>query len=230
MSLPMPVKVAIIDSGIGPELDAAVGARVAMRVNEEGQVQCSAGERTDTLGHGTAVATLVLAHAPRCSLLSAQVFYAARPATVLVITAAMEWCIAAGARVINLSLGLRDDRRALREGCLAAISQGVLLVASSPARGATAYPAVYPGVLAVSGDIRCKNEDCSIIAQDSLFGASPLPPDGFSGGGASYAAARMAGRAAAFFETFPAATAADFKHHLLAIARFHGRERRQTVS
>ena len=238
----MPVKVAIVDSGIGPGLEGTVGARVALRLAEDGQVLCSAGDATDALGHGTAVARLVLAQAPRCSLLSAQVFHAARPTAARVIAAAIEWCVAEGARVINLSLGLRDDRSELRESCLAAISQGVLLVASQPARGAarcstnypaiypSIYPAIYPGVLAVNGDIRCGEGDCSSMGHALSFGASPLPPDGFSGGGASYAAARMAGRAGAFFETYPAATAADFKNNLLAIARFHGRERRRAVA
>lgn len=226
----MSVKVAIIDSGIGPGLDAEVGARVAMCLAEDGQVQCSAGDRTDSIGHGTAVASLILARASRCSLLSAQVFYAARPTAARVIAAAIEWCVAEGARVVNLSLGLRDDRRVLRDSCLAAISRDVLLVASHPARGATTYPAAYPGVLAVTGDIRCGDEDCSSIAQDRLFGASPLPPDGFPGGGASYAAARMAGLAAAFFDAYPAATAVDFRNHLQAIVSFHGREHRQAIS
>lgn len=222
-------KVAIVDSGIGPGLDANVVARVALCLSEDGQVQCSAGERTDAIGHGTAVASLILARAARCSLLSAQVFDAARPAAALVIAAAIDWCVAEGARVVNLSLGLRDDRRVLRESCLAAIARDVLLVASHPARGAVTYPAAYPGVLAVSGDIRCGEGDCSCIEHGLLFGACAMPPDGFSGGGASYAAARIAGLATAFFEAYPAATPLDFRNHLQASARFHGREQRQAV-
>lgn len=225
----MLVKVAIVDSGIGPGLDTDVDALVVMRLAEDGQVQCFAGDRTDSLGHGTAVASLILARAPRCSLLSAQVFYAAWPTAARVITAAVEWCVAEGARVINLSLGLREDRRELRDICLVAVSKGVLLVASHPARGGIAYPAAYPGVLAVTGDIRCGEEDYSSIEYDFLFGASAMPPDGFSGGGASYATARMAGFAAAFFERHPAATSVDFRNHLQATARFHGREHRQAV-
>ncbi len=223
----MRVKVAIVDSGIDATLDALVATRVALHLDEQGRVQCTAGDATDVLGHGTAVASLVLARASHCSLLSAQVFHAARPVAARVIAAAIEWCVAEGARVINLSLGLRDDRTELRDSCLAAISGGVLLVASHPARGAPTYPARYPGVLAVSGDIRCGERDCSSIAAAHLFGACGLPPPGFSGAGASYAAARMAGMAGAFFEACPAASASDFKHEVLASARFHGREQRQ---
>lgn len=226
----MLVKVAIVDTGIGAGLDRDVSARIAMCLSDDGQVQCSAGDGADPVGHGTAVAQLVLAQAGRCSLLSAQVFNTARPTAARVIAAAIDWCVAEGARVINLSLGLREDRSELRESCLSAIARGVLLVASHPARGATTYPAVYPGVLAVTGDIRCGVNECSSISPDRLFGASPLPPAGFSGGGASYAAARMAGQAASYFERNPVATPLDFRTHLQAISRFHGREHKQAFS
>jgi hypothetical protein len=230
MVLPMPLRVGIIDSGIGPTLGAAVAARVALRLAENGESLLARGDANDPLGHGTAVATLVMAHSPRSSLLSAQVFCAARPCTATVVADAIDWCVGEGARVINLSVGLREDRQVLRESCRAASEHGVVLVASSPARGGIVYPASHPGVIAVCGDARCAEGDCSSIARDRLFGASPLAPAGFAGGGASYAAARIAGRAAAFLEDHPAGTAADLRRHLLAICRFHGRECRQPVT
>lgn len=225
----MLVKVAIVDTGLSAELARAVGNRVALCLSDDGQVQSSAGDAADPVGHGTAVARLILARAGQCCLLSAQVFDAARPTAARVIAAAIDWCVAEGARVVNLSLGLREDRLELRESCRSAVARGVLLVASHPARGATTYPAAYPGVLAVTGDVRCGEGDCSSLAHDRLFGASPIPPDGLSGGGASYATARMAGQATAFFKLNPAATVRDFRIHLQAISRFHGREHRQFV-
>lgn len=222
----MPVKLAIVDSAIGELPGSVVAARLAFRLAADGRVLCAAGTAADPLGHGSAVAKLVLERAARCVLLSAQVFHANEPSAVQVIAAAIDWCVAQGARVVNLSLGLADDRRTLRDSCEAALAQGVLLVASWPARGGAAYPAAYPGVLAVNGDIRCGQGEFSCLAHE-LFGASALPPHGFSGGGASYATARIAGEAGAFFETFPTASAADFRNKLLAGARFHGRERRQ---
>jgi subtilisin family serine protease len=226
----MPVKVAIVDSGLGAALNAAVSDRVAIRLADDGRVQCLPADANDALGHGSAVAALVLAGAPHCALLSAQVFDAARAASVLAIAAAIDWAVGEGARVINLSLGLRDDRRVLRDSCHAAISQGVLLVASHPARGGVAFPAAYSGTLAVHGDSRCGEGDCSSILDDVLFGASPRPPAGFAGGGASYATARVSGLAAAFFDAYPAASAAEFRNRLFTTARFHGRERRSATA
>lgn len=226
----MPVKVAIIDSAIGPKLERAVDASMALRLAADGEVLCVPGEHGDAFGHGSAVAHLVLARAPACRLLSAQVFHGARPSAARVIGAAIDWCVESGARVINLSLGLLEDRAVLRHSCQDAIAHGVLLVASSPARGAPVYPANYPGVVAVCGDIRCDDADCSHLVHDVLFGASPRPPQCFPGGGASYAAARVAGQAAAYFDSHPGAAAVDFRAHLLTSARFHGRERRQSNS
>jgi len=226
----MPVKVAIIDTGIDPALGFNLTDRVAMRLDDEGKVQRSTSGEAESLSHGTAVARLILDRAPRCSLLLAEVFSAARPTAAQVVAEAISWCVEQGARIINLSLGLRDDRRTLRESCLSAISKDVLLVASHPARGPATYPAIYPGVLAVNGDIRCGDGEYSCLEHDHLFGASPLPPLGFSGGGASYAAARITGQAAAFFETHPAATSADFRTYLQAVALFHGREHRQAAA
>jgi hypothetical protein len=226
----MPVKVGIIDTGIGTALNMVVSARIGMRLDEAGNVQRFASSETDSFGHGTAVAHLVVDRATQCSLLSAEVFSAARPTAAQVVAEAIIWCVEAGARIINLSLGLRDDRRTLRESCQAAISQDVLLVASHPARGPATYPAIYPGVLAVNGDIRCGEGECSCLVHNQLYGASPLPPRGFSGGGASYAAARITGQAAAFFETYSDATSADLRTHLQAVALFHGREHRQAAT
>ena len=211
----MPVKVGIIDSGIAANFPVAQRLVLAE--------QSSA----DASSHGSAVASLVLSQAPRCVLLSAAVFDARLPTAAQLVAEAIHWCVAAGARVINLSLGLLEDRQILKQSCLDALSCGVLLIAAHPARGQPTYPAIYPGVLAVSGDIRCKEGDCSSLVPAHLFGASALPPQGFQGGGASFAAARITGLAAAFFADFKHATAADFWIYLQSVAAYHGRERKQ---
>lgn len=225
----MPVRIGIVDSGLDRELQAAADAQVRIASSADSPFGLAMAPEADTLGHGSAIARLVLARAPAARLLSAQVFAAGRPTSAFAIAAAIDWCVDRGARILNLSLGLLDDRAVLRESCLAAHARGVLLVASRAARGGVTYPAAYPEVLAATGDARCGEDDYSCLTPEDFFGASPRPPDGAPGGGASYAAARISGLAAAFFDKHPAAQAADFFDHLRAIARFHGRERRHAI-
>lgn len=198
----------------------------------------------DPVGHGTDVARLILAAAPGASLLSAQVFADRRPVSADAVAAGILWGVAQGAQLINLSLGLREDRWALRHACAAAQAAGVLLVASSPARGGPVFPAAYPGVLAVTGDARCAPGEWSLIepppsgrspADGVLVGICPNgPATGVRQGaprlataGASFAAARLCGVAAAWWacQASGAASAAAFLDYLDAGAAHRGRER-----
>jgi hypothetical protein len=251
----MPVKVGIVDSGLAPALAARLAG--AVTVVPGGQLLASAafvdaGAGTvhavpavaDPLGHGSQVAELILAAAPAARLACAQVFAARQPVTAEIVAAGLRWCVAHHVRVVNLSLGLREDRGALRAACATAAAAGVLLVASAPARGGPVYPAAYPGVLAVSGDARCAPGTWSLIDGLDLVGTSPWGPSAAAGtpsdrdggrppalspppppGGASFAAARLSGLAAAFFTDFPQGTAEDFRAALRAGAAFSGRER-----
>lgn len=224
----MPVKVGIVDSGIEADLAAAAEAQARMVLEAAGTVSLQASE-LDRLGHGSAIARLVLSRAPACRLLPAQVFAAGQPASALAVAAAIDWCVERGARIVNLSLGLFEDRAALRTSCQAAAARGVLLVASRAARGNPTYPAAYPEVLAVSGDARCAENEYTSIRTESFFAASPQPPAGYPCGGASYAAGRVSGLAAAFFTDHPAADVPSFLRHMNAIANYHGREQRRTT-
>ncbi|MBI2309080.1 MAG: S8 family serine peptidase [Rhodocyclales bacterium] len=229
----MPVKVALIDSGLSPALAAALGGRLragAGFVEDAFGVVRRQAAVADPLGHGTQVAGLVLAAAPSAELINAQVFVAGRPVSAAAVAAALHWAVAQGAQVVNLSLGLHDDRLALGLACAAAQAAGVLLVASAPARGGPIYPASYPGVLAVSGDARCGDGEWSLINGLALVGASPQGESPGRAGGASFAAARISGLAAARFEAAGALSAPAFRSLLRAGASFIGRERHQEES
>jgi hypothetical protein len=226
----MPVDVGIVDSGLAAGLAerlarphlVRLAASVAFVDTGDGMPQASL-PVADPLGHGSQVAELILAASPTARLRCAQAFTARRPVAANVVAAGVRWCVDQGARVINLSLGLRDDRPSLCAACAEAVDAGVLLVASAPARGCPVFPAAYPGVLAVSGDARCAAGAWSLIDCQGLVGAPPMGPKG--PGGASFAAARISGLAATFFDTFPRATAGDYRAYLQAGATFHKRER-----
>ena len=239
----MPVKVAVIDSGlsvaVASQLGVCLHGSVAFAADPSCGAVCSVAPVADCLGHGTEVTRLVMAAAPAAHLLSAQVFAGHDPVSSAVVAAAIDWAVVRGAQLINLSLGLRADSAVLRQACREAQAAGVLLVGSAPARGGPVYPATYAGVIAVSGDARCAPGQWSLIEctpeGTALIGACPgaQPRDATSsaehrvpGRGASYAAARITGILAAMLARTPANHRDDVLAYLATGAAFIGRERR----
>ncbi|MDD5247432.1 MAG: S8 family serine peptidase [Rhodocyclaceae bacterium] len=222
----MPVKVGIVDSGVDAALGAAVGGAVCVAADAGAAVGDGVG---DGVGHGTAVARIILALAPQARLFSARAFAAGRHGDAASVVRGIHWCLAQQARVVNLSLGLREDRDELRAACAAAADAGAIVVTACPARGAAVYPAAYAQVLAVSGDARCAAGNWSVLEPRRRYGAAPLAADAATPGGASFAAARVSGLAAAFLAARPQARPDDFRNWLDAQAAFHGRERRQAA-
>lgn len=218
----MPIRVAVIDSGIG--------AASALRVVAASVFVRSPGAPVpdDPPGHGRAVAALIAARAPRCELLDAQVLAAQQPTDVAVLAAAIDWSVAQGARLLNLSVGLRADRAPLRAACARAVATGVIVIAASPARGLPSFPAAYPRVIAVCGDARCAEDDWTYLDDKPHLGAAPHPPAAAPGGGASFAAARLCGIAAAFLAERTQAGDADLLQYLRRGAAHLGREFRES--
>ena len=226
----MKLRVGIVDGGFERVSPAALHAAAQFVGGEsDGVVRCEA-PHGPALPHGECVAGLVLGAAPAACLLDARVATVARPATPRLVAAAVDWCVAEGARVVNLSLGLADDRRVLREACEWAVGQGVLLVAAAPARGSPVYPARYPGVLAVSGDARCAPGEWSRLdpatASGAAWGTCPDAPGG-APGGASMAAARFTGIVANHLMQHPDTGLRGLVAHLAAFATWQGRENRR---
>ena len=188
-----PVRVGLIDSGIDAGLPVVAGRCFAPEAAER------RGGR-DPLGHGSAVARVLLEQAGDVELLAAQVFTNRRSCPAAWVAAALDWLVSRDAAVVNMSFGMARPDARLREACERAWRAGVVLVGAAPARGAPAFPSAYPGCLAVSGDARCAPEEISWLGTAAIdFGAYPfvLPCEPGAGGGASFAAARVAGRVAA---------------------------------
>ncbi|MGC2855808.1 S8 family serine peptidase [Novispirillum sp. DQ9] len=218
--------VAIIDSGLSPDLTGrAVAARGFAAVSDGVE---DAAVTADAVGHGSAVARLVTEAAPAARLLNAQIFHDRAATTPVVVAAALRWAVARRADIAVLSLGMRSDREALREACAEAVAAGMILVASAPARGLPVYPAAYPGVLRVSGDARCAAGEVSWFGDGiAEYGTCSLLVHGAAPtGGASFAAARLAGLLAAALWSGDLEPGQDPHAYLRARARFTGRERR----
>ncbi|AYG44888.1 peptidase S8 and S53 subtilisin kexin sedolisin [Pseudomonas sp. Leaf58] len=216
------VCVGIIDSGCSPEQGSSVrGARRFWL--EDGQLR--EGEMLpDQLGHGSAVLAALQREAGPMPVLVAQVFTAQASTSALQVAAALLWLVEAGATLVNLSLGLQQDRPVLHQACAEAQAAGVLLCASSPAQGGPVYPASYPGVIRVTGDARCAP------GQWSWLGTRQADFGGHVGAnnraGASLGCAALCGRIAALLREEPGLNHQQVHDWLRRHATFTGPERR----
>jgi subtilisin family serine protease len=154
------VKVAILDTGIDldhPDLAVAGGATFV-----EGTTSPD-----DDNGHGTHVAGTVAALvgngigvigvAPEAALYAVKVLDSGGSGSYSDIVAGIDWAVANGMQVINMSLGGRFDSQTLQDACDNAYAAGVLLVAAAGNSGNpagkgdnVAYPARYSSVIAVA--------------------------------------------------------------------------------
>jgi subtilisin family serine protease len=182
------IRIALIDSGVDARDAPRVVAARAFLCGEARE-EAVAGGRTrqpaapaaalreiqevagNVLGHGPALAKLLLAD-PRVELIVARVFGDALVTSAAQLAAALDWCAEQGARVANVSAGLREDREVLRRAVAKALAGGVIVVAAAPARGAPVYPAAYPRVVRATGDARCAPGEWSWLGSAQAdFGA-----------------------------------------------------------
>lgn len=150
-----PVKVAIIDTGISkdhPDLASNLkGGYNAINI---------AKSWNDDNGHGSHVAGIVAAlnntigvvgAAPLSDLYAVKVLSRSGSGFTSDVIEGIQWAMANGMQVANLSLGSSSDVQALHDAVIAARNAGMLVVAAAGNNsGAVIYPAAYPEVLAVS--------------------------------------------------------------------------------
>lgn len=216
------MKIGIVDSGCSREQGARVAASAAFVL--DGQTVRRVAPQDDRLGHGTRVTGILLGSAPQAQLLVAQVFRERLSTSAAQVAAAMDWAVLQGARLVNLSLGLREPRPVLAAACARALDAGVVLCAAVPAIGPTVYPAGFTGVLRVTGDARCAlGEIAALGAAHADFGAYVRPIDGsLAGAGASMACAHLARLAARHLAA--GGSAASLRDWLVTQSCYHGME------
>jgi hypothetical protein len=222
-----PPLIGLVDSGFaGRQAHRVAHAAAFMLV--DGQPRCGAAS-ADRLGHGSALIDVMAALAPAARFAVAQVFGARPAASAAQVAAAIDWLVAGGVQLINLSLGLTEDRAVLRTACARALRAGVVICAAAPARGMPVYPAAYPGVFRMTGDARCAREEISHLdTRHADFGAHVRPLDGrVAGGGASIGCAHLAGHLARYLGDGGAARLTAVRAWLIAQATYHGPEQRR---
>jgi hypothetical protein len=221
----------LLDSGLDPGLECAVIGSCRFGADDSGAV-VDLPTLPDPTGHGSTVARIILAQAPAARLLNAQVFSRPGATSPAIIARGLDWLVERNATLVNMSFGLRHDRRVLRQACECAIARGVILLAATPARGPRIYPSSYQGVIRVTGDARCHSHEISHLATAQAdYGACPGGPEHSrttpERGGASHAAAHLTGLIAAHLAD--GGSTGTVARWLRARACHHGPERRSAA-
>ncbi len=218
------LRIGVVDSGCSDDQQPVESAAFVL---EDGQLWLAEAE-SDQLGHGTRTIEVIKALVPDAEVISAQVFQSRLTTSAVQVAAAIDWLVEQGVQVINLSLGLRQDRPALREACEQALSAGVLICASSPARGEPVYPAHYPGVFRMTGDARCEREQISYLETEFAdFGACVLPLDTTRGhSGASLGCAHLSAHLLRYRGQAEQPSLSDARQWLIEQSDYQGPERR----
>lgn len=150
------VRVGMIDTGVSSQRSGVPSERLIRRSFHGGKTP------SDT-DHGSAVAALLAGQGhggsgllPHSELLAADVFFSHSDGTLISSAAAMaealDWLIARGARVINISVS-GPDNLLLKRSLETAARKGVVVVASAGNDGPSArpaFPAAYPQAIAVT--------------------------------------------------------------------------------
>jgi thermitase len=142
------VKIAVIDSGIDLNHPAFQGALVGQSdmwdwVDADSTPQDVKGSGSNHgYGHGTAVAGIVLQVAPKAKIMPLRVLDSAGNGDTANVIAAIDYAVAHGAKIINLSLGTDYDK-SLDNTIKSATKAGVFVIASSgnTGDGNITYPA-----------------------------------------------------------------------------------------
>ncbi len=227
------VKVCVLDSGVDATHPDLAGAVLPGKSFGE---SASADARSDSKGHGTAMAGLIAARgggdnnalgiAPGASILPV-----AGPASDYAsIADAIKYCVDNGAKVLNFSGGrpgaiAQDEKDAIAY----AIDHDVVVVTAMGNKGQISEPngfALLPGVIAVTGTMQSDaswpdswTNDSAVLSAPAIT-VSTFPKSKFSSGfgngfGTSDSAAIVSGTAALVRAKFPNLNAANVINRLI---------------
>jgi subtilisin family serine protease len=164
------VRVCVLDSGVelGHPLVGPVQRSVAVR-KEGDDVTIVEDEEGDLCGHGTACAGIIRSLAPECELTSVRVLGAGYTGSAAVLLAGLEWAIAEGFDIVNMSLSTTKKQYVdrLHELADAAYFNRTMLIASAHNMPVESFPWRFASVVSVGSH---ESEDPYVIY------ANPRPP------------------------------------------------------
>ena len=236
------VKIAVVDSGIDVNHED-LSSKIAGKYNADN----GSTNITDDIGHGTFVAGVAAAATNNghgiagagydTSLLGVKIADSSDELTVDDEIRGINWAVAHGADIINLSLGGTDYSAAEKAAVENAIARGVLVVAAAGNDATTVkqYPAAYPGVIAVGAVDTATNKRASFSSYGSwvtlaapgvnIEGTTPTKGSEFfpagryaKADGTSFSSPLVAGAAALLKASNPDLTVTQLRHALVASA------------
>lgn len=145
------VTVAVVDSGVNvphPHLPRVAGG---VSIDAEGR---ESSDYVDRLGHGTAAAAAIHEKAPDSEIFAVKVFDEELATTTSALVRAIDWSLERGVRLVNLSLGTPNERRADQLGPAVerAVRAGTLIVSAYEHEDRLWYPGSIEGALGVVAD------------------------------------------------------------------------------
>ena len=225
------VTVAIVDSGVERDHPAVGGKLIrSVRVEpgEEDPVVVDDPEAIDVVGHGTACAGIIHGLAPGADIISVRVLGPDNRGKGTIFAAGLEWAIAQGASVINLSLSSKSDAlfAVFHEIVDEAYFANVVLVSAANNVPGPSYPSLFASVISVAAHD---------IPDRWTWYYNPSPPVEFGSYGVdvdvawkdgsrmvatgnSFAAPHVAGLAALIRAKHPGATPFEVKAILAAVS------------
>ncbi len=196
-------------------------ADVGNGVDENGD-----GDVDEGVGHGTFVASLVLAVAPDATILPLRALNSDAFGTASGVAAAIAYAVEHGAKVINLSLGTTGNNPAIAYAVTNARSSGAVVTGAAGNDGLSSldYPAAQSQVLgttAVDGsDVRAAFSQYGSTADlcapgVEVIGAFPGAPSGTARwSGTSFSTAMVSGGAALLRQQHPAWSVLEIENRL----------------
>jgi hypothetical protein len=194
----MKVRVAVVDSGINPD-HPHVGQVTGGIFFQKG---IASEDFVDRLGHGTAVGSVIHEKAPAAEIYAVRIFNRRLSTDIDTLISGLDWCLANGMHVVNLSVGTTNQlhRPRLEDFLRRTQAQNVFLVSA-----AAMLPGMLDGAIGVEADPECDRD--TIRFQNGTFLASPYPrsipgvPKELNLQGISFAIANCSGLLAKLLES-----------------------------
>ena len=173
----MVLRIGIIDSGVHAAHPHVGGVAGGISFLPDGREDP---DFTDRLGHGTAVTAVIREKAQDADLFAVKIFHDQLAAPIEALVRAIDWCVARGMHLINLSLGTSNPAHEpiLRAALDRVAAAQAILVAAKENAGVRWLPGSLPGALPVALDWDCPRDGYRTSALPdgrTLYRASGYP-------------------------------------------------------